>query len=106
MVPVVHQVAVSKQLTRADQVVELPNRVLRVLALAAVHVAEEDAGVAIGAEEDERVREGLEPRRHPVLERLANLRVVLRSASLLFHGWASRLEAVDARCRRECWSVS
>lgn len=95
MVPVVDTVAVREQLARTNDVVELRHAVLRVVAAAPVHVAIEDAGVAIRTEEDEGVRERLEPRRHPVLERLADLRVVLLSAG----PWIQQ----NVRCPRGCW---
>lgn len=107
MVPVVDTVAVGEQLARANNVVELRDAVLRVVAAAAVHVAIEDAGVAIRTEEDEGVRERLEPRGHPVLERLADLRVVLLSAvpydlnnTYVVHESAGRqLESLTSRTR-------
>lgn len=77
MVPVVDHLAERKELAGAHEVVELRDALLGVLAAAAVQVAVEDARVAVGAEEDERVRERLEPRRDPVLQRLADLRVVV-----------------------------
>lgn len=79
VIPVVPQLAVRKELARADEVPELLHGGLRVLAGAAVQVAPEDARVAGRAREDERIGERLERRRDPALKGLANL-LVFRSA--------------------------
>lgn len=77
MVPVVDLLAVGEELAGTDNVLELCNPRLWVVAAASVHVAVEHAGVAVRAEENERVRQRLEPGWDPVLERLADLSVVL-----------------------------
>lgn len=94
MVPVVDVLAVCKELAGTDNVLELGDAWLGVVSAAAIQVAVEDTRVAVGAHENERIGERLEPGRDPVLECLANLGVVLRRSVI----WSSRY---TLRCRQE-----
>jgi len=100
VVEVVARLAIAEELARADQVGELADRLSLALALAVAsgadelrasaalsaaraYVAEEDTWVALVSQEDERVRQRLEARADPGLERFAELRVVAASVSIL-----------------------
>lgn len=78
MVPVLPLLAIRKPLPAANQVFQLADGLLRVLALGAVQVTVKDTRVAVYAHEDEGVCKRFEARANPALEGLPNLRVVLR----------------------------
>lgn len=77
VVKVIDLVTVRVVLPSTDHVVKLSDRLLWVLAAAAVQVTEKDAGVTIDAEQDHAVSDRLELRRHPALEGLTDLSVVV-----------------------------
>lgn len=85
MVPVLALLTVRKQLATSNQVVQLTDGFLRVVALGTVQITVKDAWVPVDTHQDQGVREGFEAGRDPSFEGLTDLSVVL-SVSTPFQG--------------------
>lgn len=77
MVEVVPELTIREELARTNQIAQLRNRLLGVLACTSVQVTPENARISVGSKQDQAVCDGLERGIDPAFERLADLSVVV-----------------------------